>query len=257
MLKNSLLTTRFFYLICGAITSCKIVVKKGLKLFDVGGKRVVNVDMYKPQGIEKARKLDLVASDLIDIIVSPYLYQVSTLFSSNHKGRMFAVFRDPIERAVSIHGFQEQLFMKEHPGKTFMSLEEYAKSSKIENNWMTRFITNRMSGPLNPEDLQSAKSILMSKCLIGLLNRKEESLERFNKYFGWTPFNVDPGQAELRRQCIQKNLEGAPSHRKFSSQTVEKNSNTYTLLAAQNVYDIELYLFAKELFDAQSALFRQ
>ncbi|MFN9981242.1 MAG: hypothetical protein ACK53Y_15055, partial [bacterium] len=125
--------------ICGAFTSWYIV--KGLTLFDVGGKRVVNVDMYKPPGIEKARKLKLVSSGLIDMIVSPYLYQVSTLFSSNHKGRMFAVFRDPIERALSIHGFQEQLFLKQNPGKTFMSLEEYAKSSKIENNWMTRFIT--------------------------------------------------------------------------------------------------------------------
>lgn len=211
--------------------------------------------MYKPPGIEKARKLELVSSGLVDVIVSPYLHHVSTLFSSNHKGRIFAVFRDPIERALSIYGFQEHLFLKENPGKTFMTLEEYAKSSKIENNWMTRFVTNRLAGPLSPQDLQSAKNILRAKCLIGLLDKKEETMKRFNKYFGWNTLKVDPRHAELRQQCIQKNLEGAPSHRKFSSQIVEQGSKIHTLLTAQNVYDIELYLYARELFDMQSSLF--
>ena len=80
--------------------------------------------------------MNLGSSGLADVIVSPYLHEVSTLFSPNRKGRVFVVLRDPIERAVSTFGFQEELFLKQNPGKTFLTLDEYAKSSNIENNWL-------------------------------------------------------------------------------------------------------------------------
>lgn len=62
----------------------------------------VNVDTTTKQGIDRARKMGLVPSGLADMIItSDPEYAVSNLYDVNHKGRVLALFRHPVERLVS------------------------------------------------------------------------------------------------------------------------------------------------------------
>jgi hypothetical protein len=65
----------------------------------------VNVDTYTPKGIQRAKKLNLVASGLADVVISPLLYDTATLFTPTRKGRIFTMLRHPVERATSLFYF--------------------------------------------------------------------------------------------------------------------------------------------------------
>ena len=48
---------------------------------------------------------------------------------------------------------------------------------------MTRFLSNALSGELTPEHEAIAKEVLRTKCLIGLLRDKTETLRRLDVFF--------------------------------------------------------------------------
>ena len=63
------------------------------------------VDTTTPQGIDRAISMGLLrdGNALPEIIFSPYLHESSNLFKdTSYQGRIFCVFRHPIERAVSL-----------------------------------------------------------------------------------------------------------------------------------------------------------
>lgn len=62
----------------------------------------VNVDVTSKWGINRAKKLGLVQSGVVNMIItSDVVYAVENLFDSQHKGRVLAIFRHPIDRLVS------------------------------------------------------------------------------------------------------------------------------------------------------------
>lgn len=113
-----------------------------LEIFMENGNKYVNVDTTNPAGIAKAKNLNLASSGLVDAIITSYVFESSELFSFDHRGRFFTVMRDPIERAVSMHGYLGKATWEQtyDPAFASMSLEEYAQSSKIENNWYVSYI---------------------------------------------------------------------------------------------------------------------
>ncbi len=68
----------------------------------------VNVDAYSPKGIQRAKSLNLVTSKLADVVMSPLLHDAAALFTPTHKGRMFTLLRNPIERAASLFYFIQE-----------------------------------------------------------------------------------------------------------------------------------------------------
>jgi len=63
-----------------------------------------------------------------------------------------------------------------------MSVEEYAQSGMAENNWLTRTLANKSDdAELSDDDVNKAMDIIRRKFMIGLLSRKEETMERFEK----------------------------------------------------------------------------
>lgn len=93
----------------------------------------VNVNIATLEGITKAKQMGLVPSHLADTLVSPHVDLISELFDSDHRGRGFALFRNPIDRAVSMF-----YYLKEtgYPQLKDKELEDYAKSEFVENNWL-------------------------------------------------------------------------------------------------------------------------
>eukprot|EP00591_Stephanopyxis_turris_P016685 CAMPEP_0195537986 /NCGR_PEP_ID=MMETSP0794_2-20130614/49023_1 /TAXON_ID=515487 /ORGANISM="Stephanopyxis turris, Strain CCMP 815" /LENGTH=239 /DNA_ID=CAMNT_0040671895 /DNA_START=35 /DNA_END=751 /DNA_ORIENTATION=- len=221
-----------------------------LEVFEHAGNKFVNVDTTSPAGIEKAKRLNLASSGLPQVIISSYLQEISTVFTPDHQGRIFTLLRHPVDRAVSMLGYLGQATWEQtyDPKLANMTVEEYAQSNMVENNWMTRFLSGQLSGEVTSEHLELAKKILRTKTLIGLLPKIETSMERFAIYYGWELVN-----RPHRLKCVQRHLDGGSNQNKFSRKKVEKGSQGYSLLSWQNKFDLKLYEYAEELFEGEQA----
>lgn len=116
-----------------------------------GMMKYVNVDMSNPEGIQRAKKLGVGGWRKVDLVSSSYLYDGAGIFDPNHKGYMIAMFRHPIERAVSLFYSLKSNKAYAEQTATLQTIEQYSRSSLVENNWMTRFLSNSLSGELTPE----------------------------------------------------------------------------------------------------------
>jgi len=163
------------------------------------------------------------------------------LFDPSHRGRFFTILRDPIDRASAL--FEEEK-LKNH-GLEEMTLTDFVQSTKYQDNFLTRSLTNKNpSDIINDDDLLSAKAILHNKFVIGLFDRMEESFVRFEKYFGWS----DLIKTDSTRECIRINT---PK----STETFEVSPDLFSVpIIGQNAYDLQLYDYAKELFESQGSL---
>jgi hypothetical protein len=212
------------------------------------GALYVNVDTTTKQGIKRAKELGLAEKRLADVMMSPELHLFSSnIFSADQKGRLFTLFRDPIHRAVTMYHYLSSASWDPlyNPQLRIMSIEEYAKSPGVENNWMTRFLVNKPGGKLGKEDMVTAKEILRTKCLVGLYDDMEGSLKRFQLYFGWSQ-KAPPDQVEQCRTAVL-----AAGDRRHNTPELEVGTNMYQALAQVNLYDMELYQYAKVLYKVQ------
>lgn len=209
----------------------------------------VNVDTSTHSGIARAKNLNLASSGLADVVISPLLHEATTLFTATRRGRMYTIFRHPVERAASLFYFiqETQWRQPETRNEQFadISIQKFYKSGFAENNWMTRFLTNELTkAELTDNDLNIAKEVLRKKCLVGLLEEKGETFQRIQKYFGWSL------KSEEDTNCFEKKLEWTWPM-KHAHQKVEHDSRAWRLIATANKYDMKLYEYAKELFHLQ------
>lgn len=220
-----------------------------LKVLHFSQVSYVNVDTSTHQGIVRAKNLNLVSSGLADVVISPLLHETSSLFIPTRRGRMFTLFRHPIERAASLFYFIQESQWKQ-PGTrndqfADMTIEQFYREGFAENNWMTRFLTNELTkGEITENDLNIAKEVLRKKCLVGLLEEKGETFERIHKHFGWRPKD-SKGQ-----DCFEKKL-NQKWPMKHQHSKIEDGSRAWQLIHAANKFDLRLYDFAKKLFSQQ------
>ena len=155
--------------------------------------------------------------------------------------------RHPVERAVSMF-----YFLKKHnvAAVASMELEEYCKSPHVENNWMTRILSDQMAGEVTEDHFEIAKKALKEKLVIGLLEQKEESMRRFEYYFGW---HYDDNMTSRQNSCRTRILVGDYRTNESAKGKVQENSPAWSLLMWQNKYDMQLYRYAKKLFLQQGA----
>jgi len=244
-----------------------------LELFTLDNTTYVNVDLTTQSGIHRASQLGLANSQLMDIIISPYFTDItSSVFSRQHPGRMFALFRHPVDRAISMHHYLAKATWDPNynPALSTMSIEEYAKSRYIENNWMTRFLVNKPSGKLHPADMIYAKTILKAKCLVGLYEDMEVSMARFVHYFGWDNDNdEDARRDQTVKECQYEAISRGDRHVSGSGKVKKKeevslsltteeevivrpNSLAWNAIVRMNMYDMELYEFVKRIYKQQA-----
>ncbi len=189
-------------------------------------------------------------SGLAGLIITPYVHQTETLFSGDEnepKGRLFATFRHPISRAVSMFKYLQYADWEPTYNPIFKTwtLEQYARSEHIENNWMTRHLSNELEGDLTSAHLQVALDVLRRKFIVGLMHRMDESMQRFEAYFGWR-YTINPTAQETCRESLF--TVGTNTNRKKIETPTD---DIYTLIAQQNIFDIELYKYIEQLFQEQ------
>lgn len=236
-----------------------------LEIIEMDGHKYVNVDTTTQRGLAHARSLGLPASNMADVVSSAYAADVAEhLFDPVHHGKMFAIFRHPIERLASKFFYLREATWERtyNPEYQHMTIEQYARDpTMVGENWMTRMLVGKMEAKLVPDDLQIAKDILERKCLVGLMSQMEESLERFQRYFGWELTDGVRGKTfQTGEECKHSFFHPEETKgRKFNSHEhpkVERGSRDWDILATVVDYDLELYVHAVRLFDAQASLFR-
>mmetsp|Transcript_1766 Transcript_1766/g.2638 ORF Transcript_1766/g.2638 Transcript_1766/m.2638 type:complete len:383 (+) Transcript_1766:59-1207(+) len=214
--------------------------------------KFVNVDTTTLPGLERAKHMGLIQSGLADVMVTRHLYEVNSLFDSQHKGRLFAVFRHPVERIASTFSYLQLADWEEAYSHNLagMTLEEYAKTIYMDDNWLTRLLSDsEMVDVLTEKHLNLAKAVLRDKFIVGLLSRKKESMARFEKFFQWNYKYSPKDQEKCRRTYLR---EGSNVKLRSYSETPEVGSRAYELIAHRNHWDLRLYDFIKTLFIEQS-----
>mmetsp|Transcript_7684 Transcript_7684/g.11744 ORF Transcript_7684/g.11744 Transcript_7684/m.11744 type:complete len:477 (-) Transcript_7684:167-1597(-) len=207
-----------------------------------------NVDTSTPLGLNRAAELGLVPSRIVDVVLTPHIREAAKLFDENHKGRLFTMLRNPVDRVVSLYHFLRMPGQEASIGFNInaMSLEEFA--ADVSENWMVRTLTNTVTGSLDENHLKIAKEILRRKFLIGLLDEKTESLRRIQAYFGWKlPSRVS--------QTCKNNMFYFEPQSKNIHDVLERDSEVYETLRRHNQFDMDLYEYAVELFNEQKAMF--
>jgi len=215
-----------------------------LKVISFAEHNYTNVNIATPEGISRALNMGLVPSHLSHTIVSAHVDLVPSLFNANDRARAFVLFRHPVDRAASMFYF---LKGTGYPPLKNMTVDDYAKSELIENNWLVRILSESMTGPINMDNLEIAKEVLRKKFIVGLLDNKRGSFARFDHYFKWKDSPNYEKEFGCRKQLMDEKY--SPKH------PIRKDSDTWKLLLEQNRFDVHLYDFAKELFQQQSYIF--
>jgi len=190
---------------------------------------------------------------MAEIIFSPLLYESSThLFTPDNQGQMFAMFRNPVDRVVSLFHYLRSATWEPtyNPVLQNMTLQEYADSELAESNFIVRALVDKMEGEVTLNDVELAKEILRRKCVVGLLDKWEESMDRFDNYFGFQPHG---DRHEEARRCRMQLRESGGSN-KHPHPRVNHTSEEYATLERINTLDLILYDYIHELFLEQGML---
>lgn len=220
-----------------------------LAVVEIEGNRYVNVDTTSTSGLSRATDLGLAASGMAEMVSSSYMKEAGVLFDLQHQGRAFTVIRNPIERAVSMYYYRTRGERADLDPD--LSLEAFAQGEGIENNWMTRFLIDRMEGELTKKDLEKAKEVLEKKFLVGLLEDGKETISRIMKYYGWE-YVEDETERMRQEDCIDMLIRDGTNAGPEEYQLPKKGTQPYALISWQTQFDMKLYEFAKELFEKQT-----
>lgn len=250
-------------LVVASQKGANVALQEGeLRIISEGDSRFVNVDVTTISGIERAEQQGLVTMPMLNFIVSGRLIEAADhIFTPNHRGRLFSIFRHPVERMVSMKEYLATAHWerKYNPQLVNMTMEEYIQNTNNPpmNNPVTRQLVNKQAKhiPLVPQDLVVAKEILRTKCLVGLVDHLEESVLRFQLFFGWEAKQRRWNGKEIPyEECKQEYLVNG-RNRNPHYEKLEPNSATWKMLLTFHEFDVALYHYAVELFHEQSYLF--
>lgn len=207
--------------------------------------RYVNIDTCSPSGIQTAKTLGFAETQPAQVVYSPFIRDaIENLFDDQHPAEIFALFRHPVDRAVSLFYYLQHATWEStyNPAFQNMTLAEFAVSH-ADDNYLTRMLTGN-HGVLTPDDLIYAKTFLSERIVVGLTDRMDDSVQRFGRVFRWTK----------NRKWKYCRLRAKQGKNRFPHPKLQEGDAEWNLLAAKNVYDIELYEHAKELFERQGAI---
>lgn len=129
------------------------------------------------------------------------------------------------------------------PAIAAMTLADFAANT-LPNNELVRTLTRKgINDDLSEEDLYLAMEIVRRKCVVGLVDLMEESIVRFQSYFGWAALMVDSVAL-----CQNGFLAPATNQRVPAPQ---KDSDAYNIMVGQNRLDLRLYDYILHLYNVQ------
>lgn len=127
-----------------------------------------------------------------------------------------------------------------------------------QSNYMTRMLTDTNNGQeLTQFHLNAAMNILEQNCIVGLYNDLFVSISTFERSFHWlndtattTPTIINGTTSDdsgANFTCVQEVLKDVPNP------NVALESEIAKIIKDQNLWDIQLYQFAQELYRRQKS----
>jgi len=231
------------------------------------GSRVINTDLSSLGGIQRAVDLELTKAGKFRsppdctvnheggcteqefIVDTSRIYDALQIFTHTRKARLFILFRHPVERAISKYFYIKVATWERNykPQVANMTLFDYADSKLCYNNWVTRRLVNKMEGDLTHADLQVAKEILRRKTLVLLLEDIDGAVKRLRNFFGWDTELLDQEQ----QFCLKEHMHSNPINVNKNKDYVEPGGPEWDAVKKKNLIDLELYYYAKELYQLQ------
>lgn len=215
----------------------------------------VNVDPCNPEGIAKAKSYNAMTGGLVDVLVTQRLEDSAQLFTSVNRGRLFAMLRHPIKRAADQFYYRQRATWDNFdPTLAQMSIDEFASSDRLIENFMVRSLVGKASLDVNQADVDLAKDILRRKFIIGIAEPTwfDLSVVRFEKYFGWWE----------DKEVLTNHTVNYCHHHEITNGNHFGNhpkllprSQAYAKIAVRNWADLELFMYAKNTLYKQQAIF--
>mmetsp|Transcript_24113 Transcript_24113/g.43439 ORF Transcript_24113/g.43439 Transcript_24113/m.43439 type:complete len:220 (+) Transcript_24113:1568-2227(+) len=201
--------------------------------------------MYTSQGIEHAKDLDLASSGVPDVIISADIHGVLSIFNNRNHARIFAVLRHPMDRAISKY-YADLAF---DPDVAGMTLPQYVRSGghRVENNYLTRYLSGRYGGKLTVHHLDVAREFLRRKFIVGLSRDMPVTANLFSHVFGWNHTVASLGLSNVDL-CYNDIFDSLSTK---SPPSIEEGTEGWKLLVAQNWFDLKIYEYAEHLFQLQ------
>ena len=171
------------------------------------------------------------------ILITPMIYDTcSQLSQSKVKGKLFAVFRHPVDRILSMTaGIQ--------------SSQQKSWIQASQSNYMTRMLTDSNNGQeLTEFHLKAAMDILEQSCLVGLYNDLYASVSMFERNFHWLNDTSSSIRNQTNPACVKDVLRDIPNP------NIALESEAARTIKDQNMWDIKLYQFVQELYRRQKSL---
>ena len=132
--------------------------------------------------------MGLVSSGKADMIfTSDISFAVAKLFDNDHRARILALFRNPVDRCVSkFYYLQTATWERTYqPEWADLSVMEWAERYNDDENFMVKKMAMKgLRDPVDMTDLVIAKEIVRRYFIVGLMNDMEESFRRFNIFLG-------------------------------------------------------------------------
>ncbi|KAL7525938.1 hypothetical protein ACHAXR_004378 [Thalassiosira sp. AJA248-18] len=234
----------------------------------------VNVDTTTKSGILRAARMGLVASNKADMIfTSDINFAADQLFDPGHKGRVFAFFRNPVDRSVSkFYYLQTATWERTYrPEWVNMDIVEWATHHNQDENFLVKKIVGKkLADVADIGDLVVAKEIIRRRFIVGLMLDMEESIRRFNIVLGLDNIGEQGqlcmkqyfGPKENKEVKAETPAEGNDEEK--SKATNDMNSNPhpkilegspeYNLIAERNSLDMILFNYITLLYAEQKTL---
>jgi len=213
--------------------------------------KYINIDVSTSDGIMKGREMGLVPSGLVDVIFTTYPSQiVENLFDLNHKGRLLAMFRHPVQRLVSKFFYLRVAKWENNyePSWNDISIETWARKIDRDRNFLVRTLAGKTVKEVNEADLQVAKRTIAQRFIVGLSEEYDESLRRFGIMLNFKAKTT----AQDRKRCYDKYL-GAHGEKMNSNShpKITETKQAFKIIAKHNFFDMQLYDYILKLFDEQ------
>jgi hypothetical protein len=218
--------------------------------------KYLNINPVSAAGMALIGSENVIPNRVADIIITPRIHDAGALMSATNAGRFMVMLRHPVKREIDMFYYRQSATWDPNFDTQLatMSINDYVDSGKMLDNFMTRSLLGlEQDAIIMPQDVASAKAILRQKFVVGIFEWYDASLSRFEKYLGWwEQFNVDSDAT--MNQCHYDEV-NAHGHDAGSHPDVPAGSITWSKFIMRSWADIELYAYAKHLYNEQSSLF--
>eukprot|EP00585_Thalassiosira_rotula_P017770 CAMPEP_0196207904 /NCGR_PEP_ID=MMETSP0912-20130531/8711_1 /TAXON_ID=49265 /ORGANISM="Thalassiosira rotula, Strain GSO102" /LENGTH=414 /DNA_ID=CAMNT_0041482631 /DNA_START=53 /DNA_END=1297 /DNA_ORIENTATION=+ len=209
----------------------------------------------QPGEIMKLKHKGLVPSGQADLIFSSFPdLAIEHLYDEQHKARVLAMFRHPVDRLVSKFYYLQVATWENtyRPEWKDMDILEWVQNHNADNNHMVKKLAGKgQTEPADETDLKRAKRTVWQRMIVGVTEEMEESIHRFNIVAGISDTSVR-GRVCMKQFFARSGKEKRRNSVSYSK--IEKGHSAWDYLAERNQFDIELYELVLKLFKKQKGL---